>query len=1103
MKQIMNRTLALMMALVMCVSLLSGLCFAGSAVTVSYNTGNADGFQNVIMNWGKRGVNATFLSQNAEAFYSDNNTSYSELAALTGSSNVNKVPSSALYRELAELMEDNHTTITSYADTRDLYRFTDCQNGKNNAISSFYSGVTIGPKWDGGSTWNREHTWPNSKGMNGNDENDIMMLRPTSSSENSARGNKAYGESAGFYDPDALSNGVYHLRGDVARTMLYVYVRWGNTAIWGSDGVIENLDILLKWVEEDPVDTWELGRNDSVESITGTRNVFVDYPELVFVLFDAQIPTDMVTPSGEAVNGGNTYSITAVSNNAAYGTVSVSGKNINAKPADGYIVAGYTILSGTATVKRDGNVFTVSASSDCQIQIDFEPRATGAVSFYQDGVEIFSQDVYINDAITLPSHSGAVVDGYSFLGWVTATVSETTVAPTKLYTAGTSYTVVDDVTFHALYSRVDSTGSGESSVYNAYVGVPVEGDYLIVSDGAALKASVSSKGRFDYTEITVTDNTIMNPTADIIWHIAPSGNGTFTIYNKDAAAYAGGSGVANKGKLLDTVNEYAQWAISADQIFENVGNRSKGVNYTLRRNATYGFACYASGTGTGMTLYKMASGTVYYSTTAGQSCPHINTTEIAAQQPDCTTAGYTAGVYCDDCRSYISGHEKVEALGHSYDSVVTAPTETEPGFTTYTCSTCGDIYVGDHTEALGKVYQVEFVVPFGVTDIENAQCGKAGIKLPTADAPAGEYVYTFVGWVEQNVNNSEIKPSVYTAGSTFNTESNVTLYALYSYAPGGAGTGAWELITDDSALTAGAELVLASNVQGAVAGQVNGKYLTSVTAEFSADFSVIKTLPADAVIFTLGGTKDAWTLTNADGNLLGSVAAKNVGWDKGTSTWSIAFDENGDAIVLNGTDTFGRFLYNVQSPRFCTYTSDTHSSMLLPQLYKRDGAVGPVYYTTVFNTMPDIGADGNIMVSGTITSAGNTEDDVTLELLKDGSVAYSTVVTGNSAHYILSDVAPGSYTLRISKSNHVTREYAVTAGSINVTQNVEICLLGDVTGDGRVNMKDWSTLYEHVNEQTILTDYPFSCADVNLDGRVNMKDWNRLYGHISETDPLW
>ena len=43
-----KRGLSLLMALVMCITLLSGLVFTGSAATVSYQTGNADGFQNVI-----------------------------------------------------------------------------------------------------------------------------------------------------------------------------------------------------------------------------------------------------------------------------------------------------------------------------------------------------------------------------------------------------------------------------------------------------------------------------------------------------------------------------------------------------------------------------------------------------------------------------------------------------------------------------------------------------------------------------------------------------------------------------------------------------------------------------------------------------------------------------------------------------------------------------------------------------------------------------------------------------------------------------------------------------------------------------------------------
>ena len=128
-----------------------------------------------------------------------------------------------------------------------------------------------------------------------------MMLRPASVSENSSRGNKAYGESSGYYDPNSLGQNV---RGDCARIVLFVYTRWGNTgSMWGSSGVMESLNVLLKWMEEDPVDTWEMGRNDAVQSITGTRNVFVDYPEYAWMLFGKSVPTDMVTPSGKASSG--------------------------------------------------------------------------------------------------------------------------------------------------------------------------------------------------------------------------------------------------------------------------------------------------------------------------------------------------------------------------------------------------------------------------------------------------------------------------------------------------------------------------------------------------------------------------------------------------------------------------------------------------------------------------------------------------------------------------------------------------------------------------------------------------------------------------------
>ena len=280
---------------------------APSYLVGEYTYGSYDKYSNVIKNWGTRGTTAEGLSPNALAFYTEAGTSYDTLDDLAGSTNIAAVPTSALYLELQELMEDAHTNQTTYGETRYLFPFTDGMNAADGTLTCFYSGASIGPEWDKGSTWNREHCWPKSKTANSpssvNNEDtgvnaDLMTLRPTASSLNQSRSNKAYGTvtNDSFYNPNTVSNGTYDLRGDVARIVLYTYVRWGETNLFGETGVIESVDVLLTWMEADPVDTWELGRNDSVESVTGTRNVFVDYPELAFLLFGEEIPAAMATP---------------------------------------------------------------------------------------------------------------------------------------------------------------------------------------------------------------------------------------------------------------------------------------------------------------------------------------------------------------------------------------------------------------------------------------------------------------------------------------------------------------------------------------------------------------------------------------------------------------------------------------------------------------------------------------------------------------------------------------------------------------------------------------------------------------------------------------
>ena len=83
---------------------------------------------------------------------------------------------------------------------------------------------------------------------------------------------------------------------------------------------------------------------------------------------------------------------------------------------------------------------------------------------------------------------------------------------------------------------------------------------------------------------------------------------------------------------------------------------------------------------------------------------------VPAKDPTCTETGYTAGLYCTECKTYIRGHVEVSAYGHSYAIEQTAPTCTEVGKTVYTCH-CGDTYTEYGTETRKHNYDKTVIAP--------------------------------------------------------------------------------------------------------------------------------------------------------------------------------------------------------------------------------------------------------------------------------------------------------------------------------------------------------------------------------------------------------
>jgi endonuclease I len=146
--------------------------------------------------------------------------------------------------------------------------------------------------------WNREHTYPKSLGNPdlGTDGPgaDVHHLRASDVNRNANRGNLKYGPGTGN---SQNSNGFWYpgdeWKGDVARMMMYMYMRYGEQCLpinVGTGTILDTdpnmIDLFLQWNAEDPVSEIEDRRNTYIEDTAnnyyaqGNRNPFIDNPYL-------------------------------------------------------------------------------------------------------------------------------------------------------------------------------------------------------------------------------------------------------------------------------------------------------------------------------------------------------------------------------------------------------------------------------------------------------------------------------------------------------------------------------------------------------------------------------------------------------------------------------------------------------------------------------------------------------------------------------------------------------------------------------------------------------------------------------------------------------
>ncbi len=215
-------------------------------------------------------------------------------SADTGLTLVNK-----LYNIISVVTAGNGNQNSSYGEVRYILMESDINPNNTDYLWDIYDNADIPKIWDG-NTMNREHVWPNSRlgvprktltNSSRGIDSDPHNLRIIISRTNTDRNNYIFVNSSPSVNGHVIPGtqtyypGDAH-RGDVARILLYMAVRYKDILKLHNNMYGENyslngtsfgdIKVLLQWHQEDPVDDFEIQRNDVIYEHQGNRNPFID-----------------------------------------------------------------------------------------------------------------------------------------------------------------------------------------------------------------------------------------------------------------------------------------------------------------------------------------------------------------------------------------------------------------------------------------------------------------------------------------------------------------------------------------------------------------------------------------------------------------------------------------------------------------------------------------------------------------------------------------------------------------------------------------------------------------------------------------------------------
>lgn len=555
-----------------------------------------------------------------------------------------------------------------------------------------------------------------------------------------------------------------------------------------------------------------------------------------------------------------------------------------------------------------------------------------------------TETVSPNGTVTLPTAENVpALTGYTFVGWVTAEVADTTTAQTYAAPGATSDAITAPTTFIALYTHEQATG-GTEKVYELVTSAPSDwtGSYLITSG--------TSTDMYLLTALNMGSNTAVN------YEKTSSGA---TQYSTDF--------VELDGTTLRLKSSAATAYIFKMGALNNSSTSTQAGYYIEDYAANYYLGSYA-GSSSSRYLYALDENTSDYQ--------YLN--YICWLTPSISNNLVTISAYyqSDDYKYITSGSSNsygyIFGLGKSSTSGVYLWKETEVSATE------------THYTTTIPTYTVTYSVPAGVTapEADTVVVGQS-VTLPAAPEGTPEG-YTFLGWTTAQTDNAAAQPATLTGEYT--PVGSVTLYALYSFVEA-SGSVEYNLVTaaptdwsGSYVITSGTDssLYAMTGVSGTATGtDIESESNATALASTGMTLSGTKlTNVSDLYKFNVAKNGSYYTIRNASTNVyVGETASYLLGgystYVSGYCDWTPGTGANASSATIAITASGYPYL-SFSSDSHYFWSGSTNNTNYTSVRWWKETPVGTTYYTT------QIGSSGGNAVTQPKLSSGKADSSANL-----------------------------------------------------------------------------------------------------------------------------